>query len=108
MTSDEETGGSPPCLACEMDEAYAGYLPPDELATALTRLMRLADLAPDAVRARWRAVLQPALARLPQPVGPAATAISPADVDLVEAARKLLPRIADDRLHATLKALVQP
>ncbi len=102
--ADDEIGGSPPCLACEMDEAYAGYLPPDELAAALMRLMRLADLAPDAVRVQWRAVLEPALARLP----PAATGTSPADADLVEAARKLLPRIADDRLHAALKALVQP
>ena len=102
--TDEETGGSRPCFACEMDEAYAGFLPPDELATELARLTRLADSAPGSVRKQWRAVLDPVLAGLPTPAEAARTDTE-TDRDLVSAARRLLPRIADDRLHAALKAL---
>ena len=104
MTADEDTGGSPPCLACEMDPAYAGFLPPEELAAELGNLLRLAAATSDPVAGRWRAVLEPALAQLPTT---AATAQPRTGGDLVEAARRLLPRIADDRLHAALKVLLQ-
>ena len=102
--TDEPGGGSPPCLACEMEDAYAGFLPEDELAVALTRLLQLAERAPDAVR--WRAVLEPAISRLPPPAAisvPMATG-----GDLIGEARALMPRIADDELHAALKGLVAP
>lgn len=105
--TDEPPGGSPPCLACEMEDAYAGFLPPDELASALARLLLLAERAPDMIKARWRAVLEPAIRGLPAPAGEAVRAPYGDDKtgDLLGEARALLPRIADDRLHAALKAL---
>ena len=106
MTDDGETGGSPPCLACEMDEAYAGFLPPGELAAEITWLLHLSERIPDPTRGRWRTVLEAALERLPSPAGSAIE--SQHASDLVGATRAFLPRIADDRLHAALKALVGP
>jgi len=108
MGTDDEAGGSPPCLACEMDEAYAGFLPAEELAAELLDLLRLADQAPDPVRARWRGVLEPALRRLPEPADRVSPKRDTMERDLTAATRKLLPRIADDRLHAALKSLLQP
>ena len=102
--SDEPKGGSPPCLACEMDEAYAGFLPPAELAAALTRLLRLAEAAPPPARDRWRACLKPILAALPEPAGDLPAAAG----DVVAEAAALLPRIADDRVHAALKTILSP
>lgn len=100
MTGNEEIGGSPPCLACEMGEAYAGFLPPAELAAEITALLGLVEQARNP--AQWRAVLEAALQRRPPPSG-----TGTASSDLVAATRALLPRIADDRLHAALKALVR-
>ena len=100
--SGETEGGSPPCFACEMDEAYAGFLPPAELAAALRRLLRLAEAGPAPTCERWRAVLEPILARLPTP----ADDPLPVAGRLAEQGAALLPRIADDRIHAALKALV--
>ena len=102
--TDEPGGGSPPCLACEMEDAYAGFLPRDELATALARLLLLTAGEPEAVGARWRAVLEPAIGWLPPPA-PVPAPIA-ATGDLVAEARALMPRIADDALHAALKGLV--
>ena len=102
MTDENDIGGSPPCFACEMDGTYAGFLPPAELAAALTRLLRLAEEGPEP--ARWRTALTAALRRLPEPAPAGAEAKAS---DLAGAVRALLPRIADDRLHAALKALVE-
>ena len=103
MTADEEAGGSPPCFGCEMDAAYAGYLTPEELAAALARLLRLADRTPDRIRRRWHAALDPAIAQLPNPSEASGPEV---EGDLIEMAGKLMPRIADDRLHAAIKALL--
>lgn len=106
--SDAPRFASPPCLACEMDEAYAGYLPKAELAAALARLAALAEGLPEPERTRWIAGLQPLLP--PEPQLPAAAEkdapTGPADHPGA-AVRALLPRIADDGIHARLKRLVE-
>ena len=40
--AEKRCSASSPCFADEMDDAYAGYLAPDELAAALAHLIGLA------------------------------------------------------------------
>ncbi len=99
--AEEKRCASSPCSADEMDDAYAGYLPPEELAAALERLIALAAvLGPDTTE-RWRKALRPMPAERPE------TRQRCADREALRAeGRALLPKIRDDRLHAALKTLL--
>jgi len=104
--SEKPIPASPPCFACEMDEAYAGYLPKGELAAALERLLTLAAAT---TQGRWQEMLAPIVARLNDSP---AKALPSSQSDLVpgtleQEARALLPRIKDDGIHAALKRLIE-
>jgi len=83
------------CYLNEAEDAYAGFNRPEETAAVLESLR--GSLAPERVGlldyALWRLDAAPADA-------PASTGGSP-----TEALRRLLPRIRDDALHATIAAL---
>jgi hypothetical protein len=88
------------CSLSEAPDAYRGYLAPAEIAAVLRRA---ADAATPAAAARLDAVL----AGLPAPA-----AAPPAGFDAGETGNdtkalldRLLPRIADDGLHACLQAI---
>ena len=92
---DEKHLASSACALSEAPDAYRGYFAPAEVAA------RLAALA-QALKAAGRAELADRLAAICRDLPPAAPA--PAVTDIAEAFDTLLPRIADDRLHASVTA----
>lgn len=107
MAGEDNCCASPPCLADRVDDAYAGFLPAGELAAALDRLIALAERDSRQVGQAWRLALGPISERLwgREPADPGEPVPGGA-TDLAEAAHALLPRIRDDRIHATLKRLL--
>lgn len=102
---------SPPCFAREMDEAYAGFLPKDELATTLKHLAALAEQAPEGTRKRWGPVLNSIVELLPAPrrsENALQASVNDAAEALCNEVRALLPQIADDRVRAALEQLLEP
>ena len=100
--AEERCSASSPCFAEEMDDAYAGYLPPDELAAAFAQLIRLAESLSPETGAKWRHALEDAARDTAIAAAPPAASGS-----LAEVARALLPQIRDDRLHAALTGLLR-
>lgn len=93
MTEKPKPPSSPACSLDEAPESYRGYLTPAEIAAqvgaiaaALEQIGR-SDLA----------------ARLHGTAGPGGRPV--ASTDIAAAFDRLLPRISDDRLHATLRAV---
>ena len=106
----ERCSASPPCLAHEMEDSYAGFLPCEELASALDHLIALAQGKPRTVAWRWISALRPiaeALRAQEETTSDDSALCANAErPDLEEAARALLPQVRDDRIHATLKRLL--
>lgn len=125
----EPTGdpASPPCLLHEADPLYAGFAPPQEVAAALAALLAEertlaraaaltgADRAAAVARALTvRRLGAAAGGRLDRDFLSSLRRLRPGDRAQAVAARhgavaaglrRLLPRLADDRLHAALSAL---
>lgn len=93
---EQKPHASPACALNEAPDSYLGYLTPDEIAAQLTAI---AGTARSAGRAAWANKVEAVLGALPS-ASPA-----PQIADVGTALDALLPKIRDDRLHATLKSL---
>lgn len=93
---DEKHLASPACALSEAPGAYRGYFAPAETAGRLAALAR-------ALQAGGRADLAERAAALCRDLPQAEPA--PDVTDIAGAFDALLPRIADDRLHAAVKAI---
>lgn len=94
---DDKKLASPACALSEAPEAYRGYLEPAEIAAQLSAIAA-------ALEAAGRKDLAERMAALRRDL-PLAEPAAPAVTDTPAAFDTLLPRIADDRLHAALKAI---
>ena len=93
---DDKELASPACALSEAPEAYRGYLEPAGIAAQLSAIAA-------ALEAAGRKDLAERMAALRRDLPPAAAVA--AVTDIPAAFDALLPRIADDRLHAALKAI---
>ena len=93
---DEKHLASPACALSEAPDAYRGYFAPAEIAARLTALAR-------ALQAAGRAELADRVAAICRDLPQAEPA--PDVTDIAGAFDALLPRIADDRLHAAVNAI---
>ena len=93
---DEKPLASPVCALSEAPDAYRGYFEPAEIAARLAALAR-------ALQAAGRAELANRVAATCRDLPQAEPA--PAVSDIPGTFDALLPRIADDRLHAMLRAI---
>lgn len=90
---DDEDFASPACALPEAPEGYRGYLPPAEIAAQVAAIAAaLQRNGRSGLAERLRAAMQ-----LPADVNPV--------VDVAAAFERLLPRIADDALHARLREI---